>query len=116
MVNVTQESLAARIAELETGSRSLKEDFALQAYRMLRKYLATPIEENLKSGMDRIDADFTVLQELADRIERDPNNAGWYMHRAYMLGNGCDVNEALEMPPRDYAKPMLKLIMGGKNG
>ena len=66
--------------------------------------------------MDRIDADFTVLQELADRIERDPNNAGWYMHRAYMLGHGCDVNEALEMPPRDCSKPMLKLIMGGKNG
>ena len=69
-----------------------------------------------RMGMDRIDADFTVLQELADRIERDPNNAGWYMHRAYMLGRGCDVNEALEMPPRDYSKPMLKLIMGGKNG
>ncbi|CAH3815148.1 hypothetical protein GUK76_03055 [Enterobacter hormaechei] len=116
MVKVTQESLAARIEELEAGPRSLKEDFALQAYLMLSKYLETHIEENLESGMDRIDADFTVLQELADRIERDPNNAGWYMHRAYMLGNGCDVNEALGMPPRDYSKPMLKLIMGGKNG
>lgn len=116
MVNVTQESLAARIAELESGPRSLKEDFALEAYRMLRKYLATPIEDNIDSGMDRIDADFTVLQELADRIERDPGNAGWYMHRAYLLGHSCDVNEVLEMPPRDYSKPMLKLIMGGKNG
>lgn len=116
MVNVTKESLAARIAELESGPRSLKEDFALQAYRMLIKYLAIPVGGNLENGMDRIDADFTVLQELADRIERDPNNAGWYMHRAYMLGNGCDVNEALGMPPRDYSKPMLKLIMGGKNG
>lgn len=35
MVTVTQESLAARIAELEAGPRSLKEDFALQAHRML---------------------------------------------------------------------------------
>lgn len=39
MVNVTQESLAARIAELESGPRSLKEDFALQAYLMLLPYL-----------------------------------------------------------------------------
>ncbi|WP_449540979.1 hypothetical protein [Enterobacter ludwigii] len=40
MVNVTQESLAARIAELEAAPRSLKEDFALQAYRMLLPYVA----------------------------------------------------------------------------
>lgn len=40
MVTVTQESLAARIAELEAGPRSLKEDFALQAYRMLMPHVA----------------------------------------------------------------------------
>lgn len=40
MVNVTQESLVARIAELESGPRSLKEDFALEAYRMLLPYVA----------------------------------------------------------------------------
>lgn len=40
MVTVTQQSLAARIAELEAGPRSLKEDFALQAYRMLLPYVA----------------------------------------------------------------------------
>ena len=40
MVNVTQESLAARIAELEAGPRSLKEDFALEAYRMLLPHVA----------------------------------------------------------------------------
>lgn len=39
MVNVTQESLSARIAELESGPRSLKEDFALQAYRMLLPFV-----------------------------------------------------------------------------
>lgn len=32
---VTKESLAARIAELESGPRSLKEDYALAAYKML---------------------------------------------------------------------------------
>ncbi|EMB5519931.1 hypothetical protein U7Q95_002474 [Escherichia coli] len=40
MVSVTQESLAARIAELEAGPRSLKEDFALEAYRMLLPHVA----------------------------------------------------------------------------
>lgn len=32
---VTKESLAARIAELELGARSLKEDYTLAAYKML---------------------------------------------------------------------------------
>lgn len=40
MATVTQESLAARIAELEAGPRSLKEDFALEAYRMLLPHVA----------------------------------------------------------------------------
>ncbi|MCU6325695.1 hypothetical protein [Enterobacter quasiroggenkampii] len=45
MVNVTQESLAARIAELEAGPRSLKEDFALQAYRMLLPHISADPNE-----------------------------------------------------------------------
>lgn len=32
---ITKESLAARIAELESGARSLKEDYTLAAYKML---------------------------------------------------------------------------------
>lgn len=39
MVTVTQESLIARIAELESGPRSLKEEFALEAYRMLLPFV-----------------------------------------------------------------------------
>ena len=35
MAHVTKESLAARIAELESGARSLKEDYTLAAYKML---------------------------------------------------------------------------------
>ena len=35
MVHVTKESLAARIADLESGARSLKEDYTLAAYKML---------------------------------------------------------------------------------
>lgn len=64
--------------------------------------------------MERIDSDFIVLQELASRIEVNPNNAGWYMHRAYMLGKGCGVEEVLEHPPIDYSGPTLTLIIGGK--
>jgi hypothetical protein len=45
MVTVTQESLAARIAELESGPRSLKEDFALQAYRMLLPHISADPNE-----------------------------------------------------------------------
>lgn len=35
MTQVTKESLSARIAELESGTRSIKEDYQLEAYRML---------------------------------------------------------------------------------
>lgn len=64
--------------------------------------------------MDKIDYDYNVLQELADRIENNPNNAGWYMHRAYMLGKGFSVEEVLNHPPRDYSGPKLMVINGGK--
>lgn len=43
---VTKESLAARIAELESGPRSLKEDYTLAAYKML---LATMGAEPVRS-------------------------------------------------------------------
>lgn len=36
---VTKESLAARIADLEYGPRSLKEDYTLSAYKMLLSLL-----------------------------------------------------------------------------
>lgn len=35
MTQVTKESLSSRIAELESGTRSIKEDYQLEAYRML---------------------------------------------------------------------------------
>lgn len=35
MTTVNKESLAARIAELEAGPRTIKEDFQLEAYRIL---------------------------------------------------------------------------------
>lgn len=52
MTQVTKESLAKRIAEIESGSRSLKGDFNLQAFKMLLGYMSdcehewyAPLEE-----------------------------------------------------------------------
>lgn len=70
----------------------------------------------MENNVEKIDSDFIALQELAYRIEKDPNNAGWYMHRAYLLGQGYSVDDAFEMPPRDYSKPFLSVIDGGKSG
>lgn len=39
MTQVTKESLAKRIAELESGPRSLKEDYQLEAFKMLLEHL-----------------------------------------------------------------------------
>jgi hypothetical protein len=50
---VTKESLAARIAELESGARSLKEDYTLAAYKML---LATMESEPVAVTDDELNA------------------------------------------------------------
>lgn len=53
---VTKESLAARIAELESGARSLKEDYTLAAYKMLLATMeAEPVAEVIQklNGYDR---------------------------------------------------------------
>ncbi|MGA3827346.1 hypothetical protein [Pseudomonas chlororaphis] len=58
--------------------------------------------------MNKAESDFLCLQELHQRIKDDPANSGWYMHRAYKLGAGCSVTEALEFPPED--KPLLSVV------
>lgn len=46
---ITKKSLAARIAELESGARSLKEDYTLAAYKMLLATMeAEPVAENIR--------------------------------------------------------------------
>lgn len=45
MPKVTIESLAQRIAELESRPRSLNEDYQLEAYRELREYRWRELEE-----------------------------------------------------------------------
>lgn len=62
--------------------------------------------------MDESDSHFIALKELKTRIDNDPVNAGWYMLRAYQLGKGCSIDEAMRLPPR----PRFSLIEGGKNG
>lgn len=59
---VTKESLAARIAELESGARSLKEDYTLAAYKMLLATMeAEPVAwivQNKNTGEVEIDEPF----------------------------------------------------------
>lgn len=57
MVNVTRESLAEKIKRLESRGNAeyalgltLNEEYQLAAYRMLLKYLASPVEVNLENG------------------------------------------------------------------
>jgi hypothetical protein len=59
-------------------------------------------------NFDKASSDFQCLLILGERMEQDPKNAGWYLHRAYMLGEGCSVDEALEFPPAD--RSVLTLV------
>lgn len=47
MTKVTKESLSARIAEMESGTRSIKEDYQLEAYRMLLSLIDNEAADNL---------------------------------------------------------------------
>lgn len=61
--------------------------------------------------MDHATAIFLCLKLLAERAHDDPPNAGWFTHRAFMLGEGCTITEALEMPPPRRG-PALYLVKG----
>lgn len=52
-------------------------------------------------------AEFECLQILRDRIVNDPKNAGWYMYKAFSLGQGSTISEALELP---QTKPLMTLV------
>ncbi|WP_371355575.1 hypothetical protein ACA087_00675 [Pseudomonas chlororaphis] len=55
-------------------------------------------------------SEFQCLQILHERIQQDPINAGWYMHRAYKLGQGCSITEALELAPIAVLRPNLTVV------
>lgn len=85
---VTKESLIARIADLECGARSLKEDYTLAAYKML---LATMEAEPVASVVpDKMTA---VVACEHDYVE------GWNACRAAML------NQAQETATDNTAQP-----------
>lgn len=64
--------------------------------------------------MDKEESDFLCLLELGNRATTDPANTGWYMHRAYMLGTGCSVDEVLESPAvKPSALTLVKAVSLG---
>lgn len=66
---VTKESLAARIAELESGARSLKEDYTLAAYKMLLATMeAEPVAYIFKHPSGRL------FWSLTDESNKDHND------------------------------------------
>ena len=72
---VTKESLAARIAELESGARSLKEDYTLAAYKML---LATMEAERVKEDLRHtIEALAKLNNNLYRWTSRMSYNGSW---------------------------------------
>lgn len=72
---VTKESLAGRIAELESGPRSLKEDYTLAAYKMLLATMeAEPVACSaaaaLRACLPEFHEDFRdIVEECADIAE-----------------------------------------------
>lgn len=58
--------------------------------------------------MDKLESDFIALKELHERIKQDPQNAGWYMHKAYRLGKGDSIEDVFEFPPLDI--PVLRIV------
>ena len=66
---VTKESLAARIAELESGQRSLKEDYTLAAYKMLLATMeAEPVAYVFKHPAGRL---FWSLTDGSNKGQND---------------------------------------------
>lgn len=67
--SVTKESLAARIADLESGARSLKEDYTLAAYKMLLATMeAEPMAYIFKHPSGRL------FWSLTDESNKDQND------------------------------------------
>lgn len=59
---VTKESLAARIADLESGARSLKEDYTLAAYKILLATMeAEPVAWTSEEAIEEVYCDETGM-------------------------------------------------------
>lgn len=70
---VTKESLAARIAELESGPRSLKEDYTLAAYKMLLATMdSEPVAYMYRDNL-HLDARFSLESKIGNWSPEDIN-------------------------------------------
>lgn len=70
---VTKESLAARIAELESGARSLKEDYTLAAYKMLLATMeAEPVAWTNSDALADVYCGLTSMMGPEDTIGYTP--------------------------------------------
>lgn len=103
---ITKESLAARIAELESGARSLKEDYTLAAYKML---LATMEAEPAAVTDDELNAALQLHRLKVDGHSQlsDAFRAGFRYARRTAQQPAPVVPEGLEHLRSIVADPRL---------
>lgn len=100
MTQVTKESLSARIAELESGTRSIKEDYQLEAYRMLTDLI---INNDEKLSFDYLDGHKDGLEWAAQLAEANhPETGDWLyddpIELAKAIRKGPDMPELKSVP------------------
>lgn len=103
MTQVTKESLSARIAELESGTRSIKEDYQLEAYRMLTDLI---INNDERLSFDYLNGHKDGLEWAAQLAEANhPETGDWLyddpIELAKAIRKGPDMPPALEVDADD---------------
>lgn len=97
---VTKESLAARIADLESGARSLKEDYTLAAYKMLLATMeAEPVAWTNSDALADVYCGETSMMGPEDTIGYTP----LYIHAQPALV----VPDGYVMVPKEPTEAML---------
>lgn len=64
----------------------------------------------MSQPLNQDESHFLALKILAERAKADPENAGWFVMKAYQLASGCGINETLEMPPKPEPEITLWMI------
>ena len=49
--------------------------------------------------MTKAESDFEAIRALVADARRNPENIGWYVHKAYWLGRGASVDDTFQPPP-----------------
>jgi hypothetical protein len=60
--------------------------------------------------MNLDESHFLAIQALVADARSDPANVGWYVYRAYALGRGESIDEALRPPPPPRESAGLRLV------